>query len=101
MIRRALPDLWRSFESIEPVLNTAEESKAVEKLYARIPDTNFSQSVLSQRPGNLAVLPVVGLKWNDLGKPQRVLSTLADIGIEPKNELFGKPMALSNAIAAR
>jgi hypothetical protein len=100
MIRRALPDLWHSFESIEPVLNTAGESKAVEKLYARIPDTNFSQSVLSQRPGNLAVLPVVGLKWNDLGKPQRVLSTLADIGIEPKNVLLWNPMALSNVVAA-
>lgn len=100
MIRRALPDLWHSFESIEPVLNTAEESQAVEKLYARIPDTNFSQSVLSERPANLAVLPVVGLKWNDLGKPQRVLSTLADIGIEPKSELLWNPMAPSNAIAA-
>lgn len=100
MVRRALPDLWSSFKSIEPVLNTTEESHAVEKLYARIPDTNFSQSVLSKRPGNLAVLPVVGLKWNDLGKPQRVLSTLADIGIEPKNELLWNPTVLSNAVAA-
>lgn len=100
MVRRALPDLWNSFKSIEPVLNTTEESQAVEKLYARIPDTNFSQSVLSKRPGNLAVLPVVGLKWNDLGKPQRVLSTLADIGIEPKNELLWNPTVLSNAVAA-
>jgi len=100
MIRRALPDLWNSFRSIEPVLSTTDESKAVEKLYARIPETNFSQSVLAKRPGNLAVLPVAGLKWNDLGKPQRVLSTLADIGIEPKSELLWNPMALSNAIAA-
>jgi len=100
MVRRALPDLWNSFKSIELVLNTTEESQAVEKLYARIPDTNFSQSVLSKRPGNLAVLPVVGLKWNDLGKPQRVLSTLADLGIEPKNELLWNPTVLSNVVAA-
>jgi hypothetical protein len=100
MIRRALPDLWNSFRSIGPVLNTTEESKAVEVLYARIPDTNFSQSVLGKRPGNLAVLPVVGLKWNDLGKPQRVLSTLSDIGIGPNIELLWNPRALSNAVAA-
>jgi mannose-1-phosphate guanylyltransferase len=100
MIRRALPDLWNSFRSIERVLNTTEESKAVENLYAGISETNFSQSVLAQRPGNLAVLQVVGLKWNDLGKPQRVLSTLADIGIEPKSNLWRSPAVPSNAVAA-
>ncbi|MGQ0762494.1 MAG: sugar phosphate nucleotidyltransferase [Acidobacteriota bacterium] len=100
MIRRALPDLWNSFKSIERVLNTTEESQALEKLYTRIPEINFSQSVLSKRPGNLAVLPVVGLKWNDLGKPQRVLSTLADIGVESKSDLWRSPAVLSNAVAA-
>ena len=100
MVRRALPDLWNSFKSIEPVLNTTEESAALEKLYARIPNTNFSQSVLAKRPGNLAVLPVVGLKWNDLGKPQRVLSTLADIGIEPSSEPWWNSPALSQVATA-
>jgi mannose-1-phosphate guanylyltransferase len=100
MIRRALPDLWNSFKSIEPVLNTTEESQAVQDLYSLIPDTNFSQSVLAKRPGNLAVLPVAGLKWNDLGKPQRVLSTLADIGIKPDVELLWNSTALSNVVAA-
>jgi mannose-1-phosphate guanylyltransferase len=100
MIRRALPDLWKSFQSIAPLLNTANESQAVENLYAQISDSNFSQSVLARRPGNLAVLPVAGLKWNDLGKPQRVLSTLADIGIEPKSELLWSSPALSQAPAA-
>src|ERR1043166_2809494 len=97
MIRRTLPDLWKSFQSIAPLLNTTNESQEVEKLYAQISDSNFSQSVLARRPGNLAVLPVVGLKWNDLGKPQRVLSTLADIGIEPKSELLWNSPALSHA----
>jgi mannose-1-phosphate guanylyltransferase len=100
MVRRTLPGLWNSFESIEPVLNTANESGTVDKLYAQISDTNFSQSVLAKRPGNLAVLPVTGLKWNDLGKPQRVLSTLADIGIEPKRELLWNSPALSQVAAA-
>jgi len=100
MIRRALPDLWKSFESIEPILNTPDEPAAVERLYTQISDTNFSQSVLARRPGNLAVLPVIGLKWNDLGKPQRVFSTLADIGIEAKSELWWNPRVLTNAVAA-
>lgn len=100
MVRRTLPDLWNSFKSIEPVLNTPRESQAVEELYARIPDTNFSRSVLAKQPGNLAVLPVVGLKWTDLGKPQRVLSTLAEIGLDPKSEILWNTTALANATAA-
>jgi mannose-1-phosphate guanylyltransferase len=99
MIRRALPDLFDGFMSIESVLNTPRESQAIEELYARIPEVNFSQSVLANRPGNLAVLPVGGLRWSDLGKPHRVLSTLADVGLQPKTELLWNSTALSNAAA--
>lgn len=99
MIRQALPDLFDGFKAIEPILNTAMEGQAVEDLYARIPDTNFSESVLAKRPGNLAVLPVRGLKWSDLGKPQRVLSTLADIGLQPKTELLWPSTAMLSAAA--
>jgi mannose-1-phosphate guanylyltransferase len=100
MVRRALPDLFDRFKSIEPVLNTPRELEAMEELYAAIPNINFSERVLATRPGNLAVLPVGGLKWSDLGKPHRVLSTLADIGPEPRSELVWNPAALSNAAAA-
>ena len=99
MIRRALPDLFDHFQSIESVLNTPRESQAIEELYARIPEVNFSQSVLAKRPGNLAVLPVGGLRWSDLGKPHRVLTTLADIGLQPRTELLWNSTALSNAAA--
>lgn len=99
MIRRALPDLFDRFTSIESVLNTSRESQAIEELYARISEVNFSQSVLANRPGDLAVLPVGGLKWGDLGKPHRVLSTLADIGLQPRTELLWNSTALSNAAA--
>ena len=99
MIRRALPDLFDHFTSIESVLNTPRESQVIEELYARIPEVNFSQSVLANRPGNLAVLPVGGLRWSDLGKPHRVLSTLADVGLQPKTELLWNSTALSNAAA--
>src|ERR1041385_6063104 len=99
MIRRTLPDLFKHFTTIESVLNTPRESQAIEELYARIPEVNFSQSVLAKRPGNLAVLPVGGLRWSDLGKPHRVLTTLADIGLQPGTELLWNSSALSNAAA--
>ena len=67
MIRRSLPELLRSFESME--------GRGLHELYARIPATNFSDEVLSKRPSDLTVLPARGLGWSDLGEPQRVLST--------------------------
>jgi hypothetical protein len=35
----------------------------------------FSRQVRSARPDGLAVLPVRGVHWNDLGDLERVLST--------------------------
>jgi mannose-1-phosphate guanylyltransferase len=69
MIRRSLPKLLRSFESME--------GRGIREIYARIPATNFSDEVLSKRPSDLAVLPARGLGWSDLGEPQRVLSALS------------------------
>jgi mannose-1-phosphate guanylyltransferase len=69
MIRRSLPELLRSFESME--------GRGLHEVYARIPATNFSDEVLSKRPSDLTVLPARGLGWSDLGEPQRVLSALS------------------------
>ena len=69
MIGRSLPELLRSFESME--------GRGLHELYARIPATNFSDEVLAKRPSDLTVLPARGLGWSDLGEPQRVLSALS------------------------
>ncbi len=77
-IQQAAPDLFSRFRAIEAYLNTPDEVKVVRELYSQIPDVQFSEHVLAARPGNLAVLPVTGLTWNDLGRPERVLSTVAE-----------------------
>ena len=81
MIRRASPDLYDRFHDLASVLNTVDEAGTIAGLYSQLNDVNFSQEVLAARAGDLAVLPVGGLRWSDLGKPQRVLSTMADIGL--------------------
>jgi hypothetical protein len=42
----------------------------------------FSYEVLSVCPSDLAVFPVEGLGWTDLGEPERVLSAL-NLKLEP------------------
>jgi mannose-1-phosphate guanylyltransferase len=95
MIRRASPDLYNRFHDLVPVLNTVDEAGAIAGLYSQLSDVNFSQEVLAVCARGLAVLPVGGLRWSDLGKPQRVLSAMADIGRGPAAEKFWKAAAAS------
>ena len=46
-----------------------------EAAYARLAPVDFSSEILSARPGALALLPVRGVVWSDLGSPERVLMT--------------------------
>ena len=81
MIRNAAPELSERFNALAPALATSEEERAAGELYSQLGDVNFSQHVLAARPRSLAVLRVGGLTWSDLGKPQRVLSMMADVGL--------------------
>ena len=82
MTRAALPAMHTAFEAITPTFETDNEQKALAELYSHIEDSNFSHQVLAVRPGDLMVMRVGDVGWSDLGEPNRVLSTLARIGIE-------------------
>jgi len=74
-VRLTAPDLYRSFAEIGPALGTVGEFAALERLYCGLPSVDFSRQVLTARPDRLAVLPVRGVHWSDLGDPARVLAT--------------------------
>jgi mannose-1-phosphate guanylyltransferase len=82
LIRRALPGLVETFESIRTSLYTASERMALSELYSRIRATSFSEDVLSVQPNDLAVLRAQGLGWSDLGEPSRVRSVLDRKGVQ-------------------
>jgi mannose-1-phosphate guanylyltransferase len=98
MIRGASPELYDRFHDLASVLNTDDEGDMAARLYSQLSDINFSQEILSRRPGNLAVLPVGGLTWSDMGAPQRVLSVVTDTGLGPAAEGF-RTLAASKAAA--
>jgi mannose-1-phosphate guanylyltransferase len=81
LIRRALPGLLESFESIRPSLFTEQERGALVRLYSGIHSSNFSHEVLAESPNDLAVLSGANLGWTDLGETSRVLSVLVENGI--------------------
>jgi mannose-1-phosphate guanylyltransferase len=81
----ALPELYVAFKKILPVLDTTSEQRTIERLYSNLDSTCFSQWVLAaQGPVNLAVLPVRGVGWSDLGETERVMNTIARMGIRPR-----------------
>lgn len=72
MTRAALPELYAAFTASEDIT----------ELYSQIEDANFSHQVLAARPEDLMVMRVGDVGWSDLGEPNRVLATLARIGVE-------------------
>jgi mannose-1-phosphate guanylyltransferase len=80
--RAALPEMHAAFDAITPAFETANEHKALAALYSQIAESNFSHQVLAVRPEDLMVMRVGEVGWSDLGEPNRVLSTLARLGVQ-------------------
>ena len=82
MIRAAMPEMYAAFTAFTPAFETVNEHKALAALYSHLEDSNFSHQVLAVRPEDLMVMRVGDVGWSDLGEPNRVLSTLARIGVQ-------------------
>jgi mannose-1-phosphate guanylyltransferase len=88
LIRRGASTLYNAFRGVRPVVGTPAEAQALRALYHHLPATNFSHQVLATQPARLAVLPVRGVEWSDLGEPSRVFASLARMGV---SEPWGEP----------
>ena len=83
IIEGSTPELYRAFACMTCLFGTRAETRAIGNLYQRLEEVNFSRRVLALRPERLAVLKVTGVRWNDLGEPNRVMASLAMAGIRP------------------
>ena len=83
IIESATPELYRSFSCLTALFGSPAEAKAMDLLYDRLEEVNFSHQVLARKPERLAVLKVTGVRWNDLGEPKRVMASLSMAGVQP------------------
>jgi mannose-1-phosphate guanylyltransferase len=83
IIESSTPELYRALSCMTSLFGTRTEARAIDNLYERLEEVNFSHRVLALRPERLAVLKVSGVRWNDLGEPSRVMASLAMAGIRP------------------
>jgi mannose-1-phosphate guanylyltransferase len=69
---RATPALLEAFAPLRPRLTTPWEAGCAAAVYGALAPVDFSKAVLTRRAVELAVLPVIGVTWSDLGEPGRV-----------------------------
>ena len=82
LIRRAVPALADALAPLEASIGTSSEPGVARAAYAALAPVDFSRDVLERHPDRLAVLPVSGTTWNDLGEPARALSARARVARE-------------------
>jgi mannose-1-phosphate guanylyltransferase len=73
LVERAVPSLIELFGPLRASLATPWETGAAEAVYAALLSIDFSRAVLVPSAARLAVLPVTGVEWSDLGDPARVV----------------------------
>jgi mannose-1-phosphate guanylyltransferase len=74
LIERTLPDLCEAFRPLPRWIGTPMEAGVADAIYRGLPPADFSRGVLGASAQDLAVLPVRGVAWSDLGRPERVLA---------------------------
>jgi hypothetical protein len=82
MFRRHLPEMFRIFEAASVLFGTIHEAAVVRSIYAWIEETNFSGEVLEKSSDELLVLRVGDVGWCDWGEPERVVTTLENLGVQ-------------------
>jgi len=80
LMEKATPSLVAAFRPLRARMGTPWEAGAARALYAALPASDFSQTVLTPCASALAVLPVPGVEWNDLGDPGRVVTVRQRLG---------------------
>jgi hypothetical protein len=71
-----LPGLVRAFRSAGIFAHSHGETRIAEWLYQEIAPADFSRQVLSPGVAWLITVALGEVDWNDLGDPNRVISTL-------------------------
>lgn len=91
MGRQLLPEMMRRFESLRQVLkairqnrvNPEHERVALTHIYRGMERKNFSRDFLEHLPNQIAVVTLDNVHWDDWGRPERIVESLARLGKFP------------------
>ena len=80
MAKILYPGMIARFEALKPWMGTDEEDAAIDLVYRKMPEINFSHGLLEKVAEWAVVLPLDGVYWSDWGRPQRIEETLDSTG---------------------
>jgi mannose-1-phosphate guanylyltransferase len=80
---KCFPDMMSRFERLKGTIDTTEQLRVIEEIYEDLPRWNFSSHLLQSAPDRLAVMEMKDVLWSDWGNPERILSSLENIGGRP------------------
>ena len=83
LIVAGVPRLLRAFEPIRRALGSPREAAVADRVYATLPEVNFSERVLVPAADRLGVVRVKGVEWSDWGNADRVFTTIRRAGLRP------------------
>jgi mannose-1-phosphate guanylyltransferase len=73
----SVPELMEVLRPVRLRRDAGREARVADWLYDRIAPTDFSRQVLSPGIARLVSMGLGDVEWNDLGDPERVISTVA------------------------
>lgn len=82
LIQTAAPAVFGALEPLLSISDLNREAEVMDRVYARIPATDFSKHVLSGNTERLSVANLGDIGWSDLGDPRRLITTLFESGID-------------------
>jgi len=88
---RLLPQMMERFHAFQRVLwdvrsgqaDACEETRALQDVYIDMESQDFSRDMLQRAPQSIRVLPMQGVVWCDWGRPERVMSILDGLKLQP------------------
>jgi mannose-1-phosphate guanylyltransferase len=77
LARTTKPHLIGVLDCLLPLIDTPDESDAIDYIYRAQPPINFSTDVLEREQQRAVAIEVDGIDWSDCGQPERIETVLA------------------------
>jgi len=75
--RAAAPKLLEVLDSLIPLIGTADEDDAIDYIYRAHLPISFSRDICERSTERIFAMPVNGVEWSDLGRPERIERVIA------------------------
>ncbi|MBP1623831.1 MAG: putative Mannose-1-phosphate guanylyltransferase [Acidobacteria bacterium] len=80
---RYVPEIMPQFEDLCSCIDALGQPWLLDEIYSGMPKRNFSSDLLTRAIADIAVVQMDGVRWSDWGRPERIVSTLSEMGKQP------------------